>query len=113
MDLIRYRGVMPNYSSWVKNFLRVLLIRRRATGSREEHAEHVLDGPPAHRAGVRGGGAHLAEADVHARIAGDGTLLFLTDDARVPGRPRRPGAPRIRRLARRHRVVLGEAPRGV
>jgi len=42
----------------------IMVIRR----SGEEHAEHVLDGPPAHRAGVRRAGARRAEADVPARI---------------------------------------------
>ena len=32
--------------------------------SGEEDAEHVLDGPPTHRAGVRRAGARRAEADV-------------------------------------------------
>ena len=41
-----------------------MMIRR----SRQEDAEHVLDGPPAHRAGVRRAGARRAEAYVPARI---------------------------------------------
>ena len=38
----------------------MMMIRK----SRQEDAEHVLDGPPAHRAGIRGAGARRAEADV-------------------------------------------------
>jgi len=35
----------------------IMVIRR----SGEEYAEHVLDGPPTHRAGVRGAGARRAD----------------------------------------------------
>ena len=64
--------------------------------SGEEDAEHVLDGPPTHRAGIRGAGASRAEADVHARVAGHLAAPLPADDAGVLRRPRRPGAAGLR-----------------
>ena len=45
-----------------------MMMMKGTSKSGEEDAEHVLDGPPTHRAGVRGAGARRAEADVPARI---------------------------------------------
>ena len=74
----------------------MMMMMTGTSRSGEEDAEHVLDGPPAHRAGVRRAGARRAKADVHARVAGHLASPLPADDARVLRRPRRPGAAGLR-----------------